>query len=427
MKGKVNIAVLLACVLALAVGLGELFKLRFETGDVYPAYSSLRTDPLGTSAYYESLERVSGVGVSRDFSATDQLPEGRGSVYLHLAGERWEWEKVPEETFRKLEGFLRDGGRLVVAFYPEYVTNRFRFHPDTSEGNTNAQPPTAKSSPKRVSGTNELEFRSVSLAERWGVTFRQWELQESATGDYAPVKVINASEAQLPGTMMWHSGLVFTNLDPAWRVIYSRRSAPVLIERRIGSGSVIFATDCYFVSNEALAKERYADLLAWLVGGRPHVVFDEAHFGIIEEPGIAMLMRKYRLEGLAVALMVLAGLFIWKSAAPLLPKSAESSNEAYVMGKDSAAGFISLLRRHIPTGEIFSVCLAEWRKSRLSARYSAARVARAEAVIDAEQAKPASRRDPVSAFRAISRALHERAGTQPVSDGEKAPQAGVGN
>jgi hypothetical protein len=42
----------------------ELFELRFERGDVYPAYSSLRADPLGAMAFYESLEKIPGLSAA---------------------------------------------------------------------------------------------------------------------------------------------------------------------------------------------------------------------------------------------------------------------------------------------------------------------------------------------------------------------------
>ena len=48
-------------------GLAQLFLLRFETGDGLPPYSSLRTDPLGTKALYESLDRIESVAVSRNY------------------------------------------------------------------------------------------------------------------------------------------------------------------------------------------------------------------------------------------------------------------------------------------------------------------------------------------------------------------------
>ena len=47
----------------------QLFEVRFSRGDVYPAYSTLRTDPLGAKAFYESLAHVDQLEVSRNETA----------------------------------------------------------------------------------------------------------------------------------------------------------------------------------------------------------------------------------------------------------------------------------------------------------------------------------------------------------------------
>ena len=52
-----------ASLLIAAAGLaaiGLLFELRFAAGDVYPRYSSLRSDPVGVRALYDSLARLPG-------------------------------------------------------------------------------------------------------------------------------------------------------------------------------------------------------------------------------------------------------------------------------------------------------------------------------------------------------------------------------
>ncbi|HLH55180.1 MAG TPA: hypothetical protein VKY92_16360, partial [Verrucomicrobiae bacterium] len=97
---KRHVAALILVVGAALFGLGlfELFQLRFEAGDVYPAYSSLRADPLGTMALYESLARMPGVNVVRDFSAENRLPSGKETTYLHLAASREEWMWIPDEV-----------------------------------------------------------------------------------------------------------------------------------------------------------------------------------------------------------------------------------------------------------------------------------------------------------------------------------------
>ena len=155
----------------------------------------------------------------------------------------------------------------------------------------------------------------------WDFGFKR--LPQGEEGDaYDPVNVTSRNEPELPESLSWHSGSYFTNLDPAWKVVYARQSAPVMVERKFGAGSVVFCTDSYFLSNEAMLKERHADLLAWVIGPSSRVMFDEAHLGIVEEPGVAMLMRKYRLHGLVAGLLLLAALFIWKNSSRFAPGAA---------------------------------------------------------------------------------------------------------
>ena len=47
-------------VIGFAVGITKLFLLRFEAGDVYPPYSSLRADPLGTMVLYKAWRNCRG-------------------------------------------------------------------------------------------------------------------------------------------------------------------------------------------------------------------------------------------------------------------------------------------------------------------------------------------------------------------------------
>src|SRR5204863_8754750 len=67
----------LVCALLLAVlfcyGVSRLFVLRYERGDVYPPYSTLRADPLGTKGIYEALDQLPGVNAERNFRALPKL------------------------------------------------------------------------------------------------------------------------------------------------------------------------------------------------------------------------------------------------------------------------------------------------------------------------------------------------------------------
>ncbi len=328
MKRYFPLILLAGCAAALAFGLVRLFQLRFEVGDVYPAYSTLRSDPLGAMAFYEGLGQVSGYSPRRDFSTQNRLPEEPHTVYLQLAARPYEWDWVPADLSHELEAFLARGNRLVIAFFPQTSSYHFRDYDDDETNSVKSASARAKdekmtpAKPAKKKKKAGDEDWGVDLAEHWGfgVDFKKL----TPSGDvYEPARAENKTDLPLPRALDWHSGTVFTNLAGAWRVIYARGTNAVLIERQFGKGSVVMATDSYFVSNEAMAKDRHADLLAWLVGANRNVVFDEAHFGVVETSGVAMLMRKYRLHGLAAGLLLLAGLFIWKNASSLVPPHAE--------------------------------------------------------------------------------------------------------
>src|SRR5262245_17619535 len=98
--------ILVVCLVGLTYGVIELLTLRFETGDVYPAYSSLRSDPAGTMALYESLASLDGVSVQRDMSASNELPAAANTTYLHLAASVDAWSELPPDLADKLERFV---------------------------------------------------------------------------------------------------------------------------------------------------------------------------------------------------------------------------------------------------------------------------------------------------------------------------------
>jgi len=185
-------------------------------------------------------------------------------------------------------------------------------------------------------------------------------------------------------------------------VIYARGAHPVVIERKFGSGTVVIATDSYFLSNEALLKDRQPGLLSWWLGPNRHIIFDEAHLGVVDNPGIAALIRKYHLDGLVLGLLLLAGLFIWKNSASFVSPYTEELKTGFVEGKDSAAGFVNLLRRNITANQIVNLCFAEWKKSLAHGnKRLEEKSAQIQAMLDAENARPKLQRDPIALYRNI--------------------------
>ncbi len=409
MKKYFPICVLLGCAAVFAFGIAQLFELRFESGDVYPAYSSLRTDPLGTMALYESLKKIPGISARRDFSDTDRLPVEPQTVYLHLAGSPYEWNPVPNDLFHEIQNFLARGNRLVITFLPQTDSYDF-YHREEDETNSvkSAKSKDEKMTPEKPAKKKKKltdDDSDIFLEDEWN--FHPGFEKLAQDGDtYAPVAVINKTDLPLPQKLDWHSGMIFTNCDSAWRTIYARGTNAVVIERKFGKGSVVLATDSYFISNEAMADDRHADFLAWLVGANKKIVFDEAHFGIVETSGVAALMRKYRLHGLAAGLILLASLFIWKNSMSLVPPHAEEKKGDFVAGKDAASGFVNLLRRSIAPRDLLATCFAEWKKSAApSGKFSTARLQQAEAIFQSENSLSPKDRNPIAAGKKISEAL----------------------
>lgn len=383
MKRDLSVVILIVAIAALAVGIVRLFELRFDIGDVYPRYSSLRSDPIGTMAFYESLAALSGFQTRRDFSNPRHWPP-RNTTYFHLAVPIEEWRGLSDTTYKEMEQFATGGGRLVITLLPVPVKAI------SSTDRTSAPP---------ASGSPETEKpQPTPYRDRWAVNFDVINLEKSRDGVYEAASVKNGSRLPLPEALDWHSGIIVITTNPGWKTIYSRGTDPVVIERGFGAGTVVISTDSYLLSNEAMLRDRHPDLLTWLIGPNQSVIFDEAHLGVVENPGVATLMRRYRLHWLVASLIVLALLFVWKNSVSLLPPRSESPGVTAIAGKDATTGFINLLRRGVPERDLLTICFTEWEASAgRTPRYSASRIQAAKKSIGA--------RDMVTAYREISKIL----------------------
>ncbi len=383
---------LLLGVAAFVFGLVRLFNLRCQAGDVYPPYSSFRADPLGTKALYESLRRL--VDTSRHLQRWTRLDGPPGSTLLFL-GVNPEHLQFRKDEIQALENFVGNGGRLIISFLPRY---RYRV-------------------PLKPGEENLIKAKS-----RWDFDYGYALLPKGPDGSYLHPSAGLASDSPLPPELSWHSAIYFTNLPPAWSAIYAiSNDLPVMIERRLGDGTIVLSSDSYFLSNEALMTERHTPLLTWIVGPARRVVFDETHLGVREEPGLASLARRYRLHGLAAGLLLLALLFIWRSAASFVPAPEIAGASQTIAGKEAAEGFVNLLRRNILPDELAAVCIAEWKRA-CARRIPPARLQQVQAVIDQENQLSSGRRDPLLIYRALARVLKTpRASAPPGARGAPEP------
>ncbi|NQT92242.1 MAG: hypothetical protein HQ559_05740, partial [Lentisphaerae bacterium] len=118
----IAIAAILVIALIAVLGFVRLFRLRFEAGDVYPAYSSLRADPLGTRALYEAVQSRPQLHVSRKHRALDAPDSDVPCTLLYLGIRPVDAVDVRRETAGTMNRFVRRGGRLVMTFLPRNWT-----------------------------------------------------------------------------------------------------------------------------------------------------------------------------------------------------------------------------------------------------------------------------------------------------------------
>lgn len=410
-------------------GVAQLFVLRYEKGDVYPPYSTLRTDPLGTKGLYEALDRLPELSASRNFGPLPRLrPATRVTLVYAGLTHRAYWETRELSTFNEL---VLGGTRAVFAFVPEEQRLRSadEVSADEAARKKKQEARSAKRKPKGkklgakdreaekkapadekkpaadADEDDEDESRTLihfkEVAGRWGFAFDY--LPADKEREFHREAVRADDKARLEPKITWHTALFFKELKPEWKVLYRCAGQPVVIERRLGRGSIVLAADSYFLSNEAMRRERHPLLLAHLFDGPPALVFDEEHLGVRNDPGIASLARKYRLHGVVAGVLLIALLFVWKNASRFIPPYRDEARDGdVVLGKESAAGFINLLRRSIKPADILPLCLAEWRKS---APHRSADRARVEELAAQEQVRPSTQRNPVATYQAIARTL----------------------
>ncbi|MBL9166941.1 MAG: DUF4350 domain-containing protein [Verrucomicrobiales bacterium] len=382
--------------------MARLFEWRFGVGDMYPPYSTLRSDPLGAKALHDSLQDLPNLEVERHVQSAKRLPSG-ASATLFLLGLPLADLRTDAQEVLALEKFVQSGGRLVLALHAG------DFEPSSQLGASSAIPAGGPGSAQPPTTGMRGEAGLLDLRSRW-----QFEARAAAAADntnslrlslVATGVVANASFRPVA----WRSRgqLVSTHAD--WTPVLALGTNTVALERPLGLGTVVVCADSYLFSNEGLRSSPASDFLAWLIGSARHVVFDEAHLGVLEAPGTASLARRYRLELPFFTLGALAALLVWRGASSFEPRREESGEaQASIRGRSMSGGFVGLLRRNIAPGELLALCLKEWRHSRFGGRsVPSARLVRVQEIIDRENLAVGARPDPVRVYQEISAVLSD--------------------
>jgi hypothetical protein len=376
-------------------GVATLTLLRFDIGAAYPPYSSFRADPLGTKALHWALAELDGVEVRRNFERLADLNVDPGTTVL-LAGVREEAlaGEDADTAWQTLRGLAGRGARVVVALAPRnsaWFLDEDESPPDEAAEEKDERRPGEKAG-DADHGNQVLARPLVSFGfSALGVGDDDLPVPENAN------LALEADDpALLPQQLLCHTSVWFDRLEAGWRVVYQRGKLPIVIERRVGSGSLVLVADAVPLSNQGVRFSREPEYLAWLLGGARQVVFDETHLGVHAPAGSMHLMKRYRLQGVLATLLVLAILFAWRAATPLVAAAAHGETPAEITGRDAAAGIAGLLRRELPAKQLLAAAAESWRASTAPPPAVAAAVAALAQTAD----------EPVAGYRRIRAVVH---------------------
>jgi hypothetical protein len=158
--------VLAAVVTAFALILATIYQRRLGR-DLYPPYSTFRSDPQGLRVLHDVLASLEAYTVERWLRPLAQL-EPPADTTLVVAGlrpaadEQW---LSPEER-RVLLAAARRGSRVVLAF---------RSNRETTDSRSRSDPPASKASPK-----SEAEPTKTESTERLGVSLAPGVITDDA-------------------------------------------------------------------------------------------------------------------------------------------------------------------------------------------------------------------------------------------------------
>lgn len=358
------IAVAATVAILFGVGLTQLFLLRFEAGDVYPAYSSLRTDPLGIRVLYESIAQVGENSLRRNFRPPDHIAmTSRTTLLVCGLGSNGAF-LVTKQFHTLMDRVAESGGRLVLTFSTRLRTRHEVTGEEEEEQDGDGSPPceTDESSENGDNGNPPDDDVGEAPDEWHGAASLGMDFKQAAADDMADTASgAGDIEDGLPDMIPWRTTLYFDLKDEAWQALYAWQQKPVVVQRSWGRGTVVMVADSYLFSNEAMRSHRCTGLMAWLTVPGHTVVFDEFHHGLSHQPGIATLARQYRLHGVFGALLVVVALFGWRQAAVFVPPArTEEESGKPAMGRDTGQGLVDLARRHIPSSKLLTVCFDAW-------------------------------------------------------------------
>ncbi|MCP4269549.1 MAG: hypothetical protein GY777_28925 [Candidatus Brocadiaceae bacterium] len=391
---------LVIIVILFLTGITIIFNLQYDKSNNLPRYSSLRADPLGTKIIFESLSNLSDLNVQRNFKSYYQLPTNYKYTFFFLGSTVDSFfNNINKNDFEKLHGLLEKGNRLVFALTPDKNSYSARKTRKGEEGE------------KEKVVDEDDEVKDEGIKESKDFLKKNWDICFSETSDKSQDNHKKLLLSIVPDScnIPWNSNIHF-EIGEEWSTILKDNNKNLIVERAVGNGSLVFLSDSYLLSNEAMFNDRYSWFLSWLIGNNKNIIFDEVHLGIAHKTKVIELAKRYKLHGFFFGLIILAVLYIWKNFSFFIPNEQSSKEKKNItLGKDTSAGFVQLLERSISKEDISKICKNEWLKTDSVKRdLSQGKLDRINAVIELEGNLPGKERNPIKTYSKIRKIILER-------------------
>ncbi len=341
-------------------GVFELVSLRFMKGDKYPKYSSFRADPMGIKGLYDSLSELESIDVKRNLTSLKEsnLPYANSVLFVTgIMSDADNW-KNDKDYYH----YILKGGRLVIFFSQK--ARGFYVEDDTLKKSEM----TTESKEMENGGGKEKEVVHKVKEQKYckfGFALKRFNnlAYSKKSAELADIKLLERINDKT--LTFYTNNHLLTSPKEDWNILYKYRDKPMIIEKKIGKGSLIVSSMSYCISNEGLQKYMPVEFITHILKKRKLIVFDEFIHGIKEQKNIAWLARKYNLIFLLINIMIVILLFIWKNFNSI--KNIETtysydSSSIYQIHNNNN-GIINLLKNFISQKVLIKECITECQKT----------------------------------------------------------------
>jgi hypothetical protein len=262
-----------------------------------------------------------------------------------------------EQNMKEIKDYVLSGGRAVISFTPI----KDQTEAEHSTHKCNSCEPKEKTEEEKKQKKKEVKKKEKKQNEE-GFIFN---LKSYSREIRFPYKIESVKSLKLPPINIFSKNY-FEFKGKGWKTLYTLRDKATIIERQYpGGGSLVLCADSYAFSNEAIAYNRNADFIIYMLGNNKTIIFDETHLGAVKSRNIIWLAQKYNLIPFITALAITLILFIWRSL--LVPYNYQKrSDDEISPEKFSNSSLVNMLRVNLPVNSVLRECWREFTNSHKS-------------------------------------------------------------